>query len=428
MSLGGYMTDDDGGLFGRALRRLIGDGLGVAAAGNQATSRRVLPRGARRHRRRRRARPGRQGVVHQLRRLGRCVRAGHRRRQHVLRSYDEPRTVRMRRRSTTQAGLPGWARWSGTSFSAPKVAARDRPGDVPDDVDRPATRGSGCPTTSATGSRTSAPCSTSDRGASSATTTARSAPLEPELARRRIAVAADAAGRPCLVRPDSVVRRVRRRAPYSAVSRGHRGDDDLEVLGGAPDDEPPASGHARRPRRPRGARRAARQERWAHRRRGRADRRSCSRRRLPGPAEPGVPRRRRRAGTSASSATAARRARPGFDDPADAGRAAIDGPPGRRRSRSAAARPARAAPPNVLVLDTGLRTSDARAEHPRSRQLRHPRRRGVDWRRSGGGTTRTSRTTTSAAASTTRPGTARSSAGIIRQLCPDARDPPPRAC
>jgi hypothetical protein len=43
MSFGGFMSEDDGALFGRALRRLIGNGLGVAAAGNQATSRRYFP-------------------------------------------------------------------------------------------------------------------------------------------------------------------------------------------------------------------------------------------------------------------------------------------------------------------------------------------------------------------------------------------------
>ena len=43
LSLGGYMTDDDGTVFGAALDRLIGDGLGVAAAGNQSTSRPYFP-------------------------------------------------------------------------------------------------------------------------------------------------------------------------------------------------------------------------------------------------------------------------------------------------------------------------------------------------------------------------------------------------
>ena len=39
LSLGGYMSDDDGGLFAAGIRRLVGDGLCVAAAGNQSTSR-----------------------------------------------------------------------------------------------------------------------------------------------------------------------------------------------------------------------------------------------------------------------------------------------------------------------------------------------------------------------------------------------------
>ena len=43
MSLGGFMSDDDGTLFGDGIRRLLDDGLCVAAAGNQSTSRPYFP-------------------------------------------------------------------------------------------------------------------------------------------------------------------------------------------------------------------------------------------------------------------------------------------------------------------------------------------------------------------------------------------------
>jgi subtilisin family serine protease len=61
-----------------------------------------------------------------------------------------------------------------------------------------------------------------------------------QLAERRIAVAADGAGRPYLIRPDSVVVAFDADHPYSAVYDSVRSAD-LEVLG-APPDEEPASG------------------------------------------------------------------------------------------------------------------------------------------------------------------------------------------
>ena len=63
--------------------------------------------------------------------------------------------------------------------------------------------------------------------------------IEPQLSRRRIAVAADDAGQLCLVRPDSVVLEFDEHG-FEDVQRVIS-DADLEVLGG-PVTEPPASG------------------------------------------------------------------------------------------------------------------------------------------------------------------------------------------
>ena len=74
MSFGTNLVGDKPGLFGSELTRVLGDALGVAAAGNQSTCRPYFPAalpdvigvgGSRRRR---------QGVVHQLRRLGRRLR------------------------------------------------------------------------------------------------------------------------------------------------------------------------------------------------------------------------------------------------------------------------------------------------------------------------------------------------------------------
>ena len=73
--------------------------------------------------------------------------------------------------------------------------------------------------------------------------------------RRRIAVAADAAGRLCLVRPDSVVLEFDVEA-YDAVASRIEGDDGLDFLGGRPHQPPrvgligargPRPAHRRRP-------------------------------------------------------------------------------------------------------------------------------------------------------------------------------------
>ena len=126
MSLGAYTLDDeppplataiaelvdpsqDAGGRGRRKRRLVPDVLAGRASGR---------------RRRRRPRQRRPGVVLQLRRLGRRLRTGRRRAEHVLRHRRRPaaRAHRGSRRRIFNE-FKGWATWSGTSFAAPKVAA-----------------------------------------------------------------------------------------------------------------------------------------------------------------------------------------------------------------------------------------------------------------------------------------------------------------
>ena len=139
MSFGGYMTEDDGRLFGRALRRLIGDGLGISAAGNQSTSRPLLPRRAARRRRRRRARPGRPGMVLQLRRLGRRLRARHRRDQHVLHVVHGGPDRQEAPPVDDPGGSSRATRVERHELLGAQGGRRDRPGDVPDARHRHAT-------------------------------------------------------------------------------------------------------------------------------------------------------------------------------------------------------------------------------------------------------------------------------------------------
>lgn len=114
MSLGGYMTDDDGSVLGAALRRLLGNGLGVSAAGNQSTSRPYFPA----------ALPDIIGVGGLSENdkawftnfggwVDACAPA-----IDVVSTFFMPSAEKM-----DEPPFTGWARWSGTSFAAPKVAA-----------------------------------------------------------------------------------------------------------------------------------------------------------------------------------------------------------------------------------------------------------------------------------------------------------------
>jgi hypothetical protein len=114
MSLGGYMSDDDGRLFGAGIRRLIGDGLCVAAAGNQSTSRPYFPAAL--------ADVVGVGGLGQADKawftnfggwVDACAPA-----IDVISTFFMPTAG-----GTLDETFTGWARWSGTSFSAPKVAA-----------------------------------------------------------------------------------------------------------------------------------------------------------------------------------------------------------------------------------------------------------------------------------------------------------------
>ena len=115
MSLGGYMSDDDGGLFAAGIRRLLGDGLCVAAAGNQSTSRPYFPA----------ALPDIVGVGG----LGQADKAWFTNFggwvDACAPAIDVVSTFFLPSKEVALDGGPftGWARWSGTSFAAPKVAA-----------------------------------------------------------------------------------------------------------------------------------------------------------------------------------------------------------------------------------------------------------------------------------------------------------------
>ena len=67
----------------------------------------------------------RQGLVHQLRRLGRRLRPAVDVVSTFLLRFDETlhATDSSARTAPTVSAAHGWARWSGTSFAAPKVAA-----------------------------------------------------------------------------------------------------------------------------------------------------------------------------------------------------------------------------------------------------------------------------------------------------------------
>ena len=112
MSLGGYMSDDDGELFSAALQRLIGDGLGISAAGNQSTSRPYFPA----------ALPDIVGVGG----LGQADKAWFTNFggwvDACAPAIDVVSTFFVGPNDDLDEPFTGWARWSGTSFAAPKVA------------------------------------------------------------------------------------------------------------------------------------------------------------------------------------------------------------------------------------------------------------------------------------------------------------------
>jgi hypothetical protein len=178
--------------------------------------------------------------------------------------------------------------------------------------------------------------------------------VEPQLARRRIAVAADLAGRICLVRPDSVV--VEFGDDFDGVQQVIH-DTSMDVLGGPVSEPPPSgciaarTGHAERPTRT--------PTRWAvdglHRLADRFERHGCTVRPNQVYLTDGVARQFRilrderpsGAPGHALPVSTTSTARPAASPAALPGPLAI---PGHR-------------PPNVLVLDTGLRTRQARPEH-----------------------------------------------------------------
>ena len=117
MSFGTFCADDDPGLLGNVDAPAARRRRRCCRGRQPAVEPPVLPGGAAGRHRRRRAGPRRTGVVHQLRQLGRRLCAGGRT-SSARSSTTSPRrsTGKPRRR------FREWARWSGTSFAAPKVA------------------------------------------------------------------------------------------------------------------------------------------------------------------------------------------------------------------------------------------------------------------------------------------------------------------
>jgi len=117
MSFGAFFVDDDPGLFGRELMRLLGDSVVVAAAGNEQTTRPQFPA----------ALPGVVAVgglgpsgkawfTNYGSSVDACAPA-----VDVVSTFFADFTESID--DETLRHYDGWARWSGTSFAAPKVAA-----------------------------------------------------------------------------------------------------------------------------------------------------------------------------------------------------------------------------------------------------------------------------------------------------------------
>jgi hypothetical protein len=122
MSFGAFFADDDPGLFGEALRKLLGDRVGIAASGNQATCRPYFPAG-----------------LHDVIGVGAVSAAGRAWFSNfggwvdacapgvdvvsTFFNFSEDLALFPVLDDVKPREFKGWARWSGTSFSAPKVAA-----------------------------------------------------------------------------------------------------------------------------------------------------------------------------------------------------------------------------------------------------------------------------------------------------------------
>ena len=117
MSFGGYFTSDDPGLFGSELGRLLGDAVAVGSAGNDASSRPYFPAalpdvigvgGL--------AADGRAWFSNHGPWVDACAPA-----VDVVSTFFNDFTEQLDGKALRH--FDGWARWSGTSFAAPKVAA-----------------------------------------------------------------------------------------------------------------------------------------------------------------------------------------------------------------------------------------------------------------------------------------------------------------
>ena len=293
---------------------------------------------------------------------------------------------------------------------------------------RPGSRGSGCPTTSATGSPTSASCSTSepwpptitdyDGPLGGARAASSRGGASPSPSTRPGASASSGRTPSC---SSSTATALRRRSPTCIDD-----DDGLEVLGGRPSDAAADVGVARRSRPGRSDGAAPTPARWSDGAPSSADAwNGCSRTRCrvrPNQVylADGVARRFGVVGDGGSTGTPGcrqRRRSLRLDRPAGS-RAAPRCPP--RSTCPATDRP------KVLVLDTGLRTLDGPApEHPDLDNcvVHDPWR--DRWRpRAAGRRGRARRRRAGTLDFQAGHGTFIS--GIIRQLLPGRRDPPPR--
>jgi subtilase family protein len=122
MSFGAFFADDDPGLFGETLLKLLDNRLGIAAAGNQATCRPYFPAG-----------------LHDVIGVGAVSAAGRAWFSNfggwvdacapgvdvvsTFFDFSEDLSLFPDLDDLNPREFKGWARWSGTSFSAPKVAA-----------------------------------------------------------------------------------------------------------------------------------------------------------------------------------------------------------------------------------------------------------------------------------------------------------------
>ena len=155
MSLGAYTDDDQPPPLAGWIEQVPRQRRGRCGGRQQRVDTTGVPGRAPRCRRRRSARLTRPRPVLQLRRLGRRLRAGGRRGQHVL------HPLRRHGARDDVGASEGWATMERHQLRGAEGRGRHRPGHVPQRRLPPAPRGSGSPPQRASATPTSAPSSTS---------------------------------------------------------------------------------------------------------------------------------------------------------------------------------------------------------------------------------------------------------------------------